>query len=315
MTISSIITDFGSYYIAGSANNARLVSILYQGDTTAQSLTRIITDDTQFRAASSTMTSLVQPFQKAWTPTGTPTFTPVKHNLFKMKVDIEETPDDLQATWLGFLASPDLDRKQWPFVRWLMEVHLLPKIQQDIELSAIWGGSYVAPTAGTASTPAASMDGLKKILEAHITAGTITPIVTGAIATAPKDFVAQCNDFVDAITTQYQAIPMEVCMSYALARKYIRGSRELYGKDTDFTGTNRLAIDGTPHVIVGLPSMGASSRIWMTPKENKVLLLKNPQNMQTFAIENVDRKLKLYSDWYMGVGVHIPQIVFTNDQA
>jgi hypothetical protein len=42
--------------------------------------------------------------------------------------------------------------------------------------------------------------------------------------------------------------------------------------------------------------------IWCTPKANAVRLVKKSQNMNTVRIENVDRKVKLYTDFWSGIG-------------
>jgi hypothetical protein len=47
----------------------------------------------------------VQPFQKAFTPIGTFKFKPNEFSLYKLKIDLQEYPDDLEATYLAFLAN------------------------------------------------------------------------------------------------------------------------------------------------------------------------------------------------------------------
>ena len=74
-------------------------------------------EDTIYRATLSQLNRIVQPFQKAFTPIGTTKFTPNQFDLYKLKVDMEETPDDLESSYLGFLAAqPEQDRSNWLFV-------------------------------------------------------------------------------------------------------------------------------------------------------------------------------------------------------
>jgi hypothetical protein len=75
-----------------------------------------------------------------------------------------------------------------------------------------------------------------------------------------------------------------------------------------------VPVQHAKQVVVGLPSMGNSQKIWMTPMANAKRLAKKSQNMAQFAIENVDRKVKLYTDFWKGVGFILPEAVFTNDQ-
>lgn len=39
------------------------------------------------------------------------------------------------ATWLGFLTAKQVDRKEWPFVKWLIEVYYNRQTDQDMELN------------------------------------------------------------------------------------------------------------------------------------------------------------------------------------
>ena len=140
MTIADIIAEFGAYYINQGQNATRLVQLLYRPAVTDQLFRSIVTDDTVYRASQTRLGRILQPFQKGWTPVGTMSATPIEIPQFKMKADLQETPDDLEATWLGFLADDSLDRKTWPFVRWFIEVHCLPQIQEDYELYEVYGG-------------------------------------------------------------------------------------------------------------------------------------------------------------------------------
>ena len=313
MTISDIISEFGAYYISNAANMARLVRQLYYGSETDKLLTPYFTDDTIYRASESRFARVLQPFQKAWTPLANVTFVPVQIQMFKQKIDTQEYPDDLEGTWLGFLAGDGIDRKQWPFVRWLVEVHLLPQAKQDYELNEVYAGSYAAPTPGTAGAAGTSMDGLKKAINAAITASRITPQALGTVPTVPEDLVDYLEAFADGIDKRYWNIGMMVGMSQSNERTYKRGLRIKYGRDLDFTGTN-ATIKETNLTVVGLPSMVGANKIWCTPKNNVLQLSKKTQNQNAVQIDSIDRLIKIFSDWWSGVGFIIPEIVFTNDQ-
>ena len=312
MDVSAIVSEFGAYYIKGGQNEARLIKKLYEKSMTEQAFTTIVTDETKWRGSEAVISRLLQPFQKAWTPTGAVTFDPIDIDAFKLKMDFEDYPDDLEATWLGFLADANLDRKEWPFVRWLVEQHIIPKMQEDYELNEIFAGVYAAPTAGTAGAAGTAMNGIKAIRNAHITAGRITPITSGALATDPLAFVDQIEDFVDSINTKYWNAPMELNVAQQLERRYLRGYERKYGRNLDYTGTG-TKVEGTNITLVGRASQNGSDIMWATPKTNAVRLVKKSQNMNQVRIENVDRKVKLYTDFWSGIGFLIPEIVFTND--
>lgn len=312
MVVTDIISEFGAYYINIPENMNRLVRQLYAQSTTDSLLTPFYTDDTIYRASEGRMSRVLQPFQKAWTPIGDITFVPIAIQMFKQKIDCQEYPDDLEGTWLGFLAGDGIDRKTWPFVRWFIEQYLLPKAKEDYELNEVFAGVFAAPTPGTAGGIGTAMNGLRKAINDQVTADRITPITLGAVPSDPSDLVDYYEAFADGINPKYWNIPMMVGCSQANERNYKRGLRAKYGRDLDFTGTN-ATIKETNLTVVGLPSMVGNDKIWCTPKSNVLQLNKKTQNMQTVQIDSIDRLIKLFSDWWSGVGILIPEILFTND--
>jgi hypothetical protein len=313
MTVSDIITEFGAYYINSGQNMSRIVKQLYRPSETEMMFRPVVTDDTKYRASEARISRLLQPFQKTWSPTGTAEFVPVEIDQFKMKMDYQDYPDELEASWLGFLAGEEIDRAQWPFVRWIIEEHLLPQLQEDKEMNEIYSGVYLAPpTPGTAGLVSKAMNGIKFLLNYWIDETRITPIATGALSATPATLLGQIEAFVDDIDTRYWKANMNLCMSQTHARNFIRGYREKYGKDQDFKGTT-FKIPESNITVVGLASHNGSSKIWCTPYENTVRLSKKTQNEKMVQVQSIDRQIKIFTDFWFGVGFVIPEIVFTND--
>lgn len=321
MTVSEIITAYGAYYHNNGQNMQSLYQVLKQPFESETAFTPVYTDDTIWQAARATFNKVLQPFQRAFTPTASSTFTPLEIRQYHVKGEVLEYPDDLEATWLGFLASENLKRSEWPIIRWMLEQQFFPQIKQDTELDAIGRGIYVAPTAGTASDPLKSMNGVQKIIADQITAGRITPIAMGAIPTSDADFVKYIEDFADQMDKKYWSLPMELVLSQALGRKYARGYRDLYDKSVDFSAGNANKVLLTNLTLRPLPSMNlknngdACNRMFCTPKNNMVLLKKKTQNMNLVNIQEFNRDVKIMSDWWMGPGFILPEIVFCTDQA
>jgi hypothetical protein len=313
LQIADVVAQFGAYYLNNGQNLSRLYELLRRATSTESMFSPINTDDTIWRAAKSLYTRVIQPFQKAFTPLASVKFEPVEIKQFKIKVDAQEYPDDLEASWLGFLDGEDIDRKAWPFVRWYCEQYLIPQIKQDIELLEIYQGVRVEPTNGVAGAAGTSIDGLKKTINYHInTTGKITPIATGALATDPEAFVDQMEDWADGIDKAYWSIPMMLGCSETVARRFLRGQERKYGKNTG-GGALGLTINNTNITLAGLPSHQHTDKFWCTPKANAVMLRKRIQNQTAIQVENVDRLLKFFTDFSMGIGFIIPEIVFTND--
>lgn len=312
---TDVVTEFGAFYIKGSQNEKDLYKLMYNQTETAELFTTVQTQDTVIRKGDSRLTELLQPFQKAFTPKGTLTFKPVSIPLFKMKVDVQETPDDLEANWLGFLAELDTtDRKKWPFVRWFMEVHILRQMDRDKELNAIFKGIYAAPTPGIAGAANTSMDGFNKIRKNQISAGRVTPIALGALSSDEQTFCEQIETFARSMDQDVLAgnEPMTIAMSQTLARRYRRGKRKKYNMNYAQASDLMTVEDFDQIRVKGYDSMASSNVIFASPKWN--LVRGQKRSSRQMQIENVDRTVKIYTDWWEGVGMIIPEYLFTNDQ-
>lgn len=313
MNVADLIAEFGAYYQNQEQNANRIYRTLRAQFMTQALFTLVLTDETIWRASKSVMTRLVQPFQKGWTPVGVQTFSPVEIRQFKMKIDHEEYPDDIDASWLGFLASENLDRKEWPIVRWLIENEMLPQIQEDLEMNEIYGGVYAAPTPGVAGAPGTAMNGIKKVVNDHITAGRITPIATGALATDPVLFVEQIEDWAKQINVRYRMKNMPVTMSEDNAELYREGFDLKYNVNYRQDAQN-LRVRYKNLEVMGVPSFVGSNKIVATPKENAILMKKRSTNEGRIQLESEDRRVKFWTDFWMGLGYILPEVVFTNDQ-
>lgn len=315
MNATQLITEFGAYYLGnqGKQNADRLIQQLNVPAKTMEAFTSILSDDTIYQASETRIDKLLQPFQKGWTPKGTVEFLPIKIEQFKMKMDFEDTPDDLEATWAGFLTGKGIKREEWFFIRWLLEAHLIPQLQQDFELDAVYKGRRVNPTAGTPGAAHESMDGMGAVIERHIADGRTTPITLGAIETNPVHFVEQVQDLAKQVDDRYKGTPMQLNMDRTLAERYEEGFDEKYNVNYR-QDTNSFKVKYNANlVVVGRDSMINSERMWATPKKNAILLKKRTQNMGMFEIQSVDRLVKIFTDFSMGVGVLIPEILFCNE--
>lgn len=314
MILTDVITEFGAYYQDRGQNLARLYQLLRRKLASEAIFTTVITDDTIWEAAQVIYGSLLQAYQKKFTPIDPLQFKPVKIVSYHQKVDTSATPHDLEATWLGFLADHSVSPKEWPFIRWWIEKQIVPQIEEDMETKAIGKGIRVEPTVGTASTAEASMNGFLTIISGHVTSGATTPISMGTIPTDPVECVEYFEDFADQIDDKYWSAALDLNVGTTITRRYKRGLRKVYGKDTVDNDLN-LKIKETNLTIVGRDSMIGSNRIFCTPKENAVVLKKKTENQKRFDIQPFDRDVKILTDWWYGVGFILPQLIFCNDQA
>jgi hypothetical protein len=325
LTVTDVVTSFGAYYKPGSDNQKNLRNMIYKAGETASFFSNRPTSDTIWRGTFATLNRVVQAFQKAWTPIGTTTFKPNQFDLFKLKIDMQETPDDLEPTYLGFLADmEELDRSKWPFSRWMVENHIMPKKQEDLETAEYFAGEYVVPTPGTAGNAGESMDGLHKIIVDYNTAGrtnlTNGAISTGAPAASAEDWCTQVEEFAAAIPSQFRKKIDYIFMSLDLELKYKQGKRAKYGKDINFLDANSVSgmstIEDYPNIKVkGLESMDGSDLIWATIPLNRIRPIKKASLADTMLVQQfAPRVVSLYTDWWEALNFEVPEFLFHNDQ-
>lgn len=313
MTITDILTEFGAYYLNSGQNTQRVKQLMLQAAVTPSIMTPIKTDDTVYQLASSTITALVQGFQKGWTAKGAASFTPKEIQLRKIKIDFEDTPDDLEASWLGFLASDSVNRKDWPFVKWLIETHIIPKMKSEMELNAYYKGVYTAPVAGTANDASKVIDGIDKLLKDGLSDGINQ--ITGIGDLAVDTIFDQVEDFVDGISAVYQTEAMDICMAPEMVRAYLRDKRSQGFYNLSGAGSIDTSIDFAPQRVRALPSMAGTKRMFATPKSNMLYITKKASNATNFKIEESKRQVFLMSDWYEGIGFGMNEVVWTTVSA
>jgi len=313
MNIADLITEFGAYYLNHGQNLKDLRKQLFQKSETELMFTRQDTEQTVLRGAEPRISRVLQPFQKIWSPTGTATWKAVDIPLFKMKIDFEDYPDELEASWLAFLADKDLDRKHWPIVRYVIEELIMPQQEEDLEENEIYSGEFVAPAVpGTAGAAGEAMDGIKKIINDWIDAGRTSTIATGALEADPVDFVTQLEEWCKSIDQKYWKTKFDLGLNPQLYRRFMDGMQIKYNqyyKQKD----DIVSVNGFPITLSSNASMIGSDKVFMAPKWNMVSAVKKPANQKTMEVESVDRKVKCFTDFWRGVGFWIPELIFTND--
>ena len=314
ITSASVVSDFGAFYIDAGQNENNIHQRLMEPFGSMDCFRIIETEDTVLREANVAYTEVLQGFQKAFTPKGGVTFTPKAIPLYNVKIDQLFYPDDLKSQWLSFLTSNNLDRTTWPFVRFFIEEYVLKQIKADLELQAIFKGVYVAPTAGTANSSNATMNGVRKLINDAITGTTTIASVTGALSTDPVTFCTQIEAFCASVPEVYWDQPMDLNMSRTLRLRYRQGRKLKYNMYYAMEPQLDQVANFENITVEGLASMNGSNKIWMTPFINGILGMKGGSNQSIVEVEKVDRQVKVYTDFWIGAGFVDDGLIFTNDQ-
>lgn len=312
MIVAQDIKDqFGAFYIDGGQSSADLNLQFFKPSETDALFQTIRTKDTQLRRGNVTISPVLQAFQKAFTPMSDIEIKAKKIDLEGVKIDVTAHPDDLIDTWAGFLTGEGIDRTQWPFVRWWLEQNVIPQSKEDWE-NAIFNAVRGAVVAGTALPIEEGINGIRFLINTEIDNGDCVPFVLGAPPTDPEDFCEYVEEFAKLIDKRYRRFLQPIAMSDSRFELYKEGRRRKYNMHYAQVG-DLAKVSDTSLMVVGLASHEGSNKIWTTVTGNAVKGIKRPQNANIFEIEKVDRLVKGYTDWHVGLGFWNGSWVFTND--
>lgn len=303
-----IVQAFGDYYLPEGQNESRLLSAVRQKSVTTMYAKPIIHNGDVYRFSNVKLNEIVQGFQKKFTAKGDVKFEPNEIRLRNLKIDLALYPDDVKGSWLGFLASlEEQARKEWPIVRYLLENEIVPAIPNDLETQAYFKGEYKAPTSGTATTTAETMDGLKTIISAGITGSMNTIVLADAITKANafdrvEDFVEGLSELLD------KGVKMRVYMDPKILRWYHRDKRNTHGTDVNYDAS-KPTVDFTNVELIGLPSMAGETMMWATPVDN-FLYIRKVNGMKKPKVEESKREVFLMLDWWEGLGFGYDELVY-----
>jgi hypothetical protein len=312
IVITDVVTEYGAYYVDQGQNMSNLTKKLFRPGKTAELFGVRPTDQTTYRMTDAQMSRALQPFQKAFTPVGSLTFKPWATDLFNLKIDKAEYPDEIVDSYLGFLEGPGIVREEWPFVRWMLEEHVIPTAIEDFELYEAFAGVFAAPTPGTAGDLGTGMDGIA----AQFTrmGSRKNTISMGAMPSSDEDIVEYIDEFFAGIDKEYRKIIDVVCVNEDVHLAYRRGKRSKYNMNYNQEADLDRVIDFPNASVVGLPSMGSSDLIWATPAANRVRPLKKNPSAKPVVKEFSARQVSVYSDWWTVLAFLRPEAVFVNDQ-
>lgn len=310
---ADVVAEWKAVYKAEGQNVKDIMTKLTQRSVTAKYFPTRFTEKTVLEKVSAEFSRVLQRFQKQYTPVGGVKFEPLKIALFKLKIDLQERPDELEESWLGFLADKSLNRKEWPFIKWFL-MNALIQAEKDLEMNEIYHGVAGAIVEGTPTEAGASLDGIKVQINRLNTAGKLDLITMGAVPTDPVEYVEYIEDMIKQVER-----PLRNELDYVFVQEdghdlFRDGMRLKYNVNyaqVDDSKITKLRNDNIQ--VVGLPSMAGSNKIWATPEWNRQGGFKKPGNENIFQVENIDRLVKAYTDYYKGFGFWIGEYVVSND--
>lgn len=269
-----------------------------------------------------TQLELGQNFARRWGKAFTPpanliAFKPRKIKTALNKVDFSITPQDYESSYLGQFRKKGQKLNDMPFEGYTMD-KVLAKLNTEFE-DAIWQ-AVESDTASDGDYLRETFDGYLKIIADEITAGTITPVATGAIT--QNDIIDQLRDMWEEVGVPYKNAGVDIMMSYSLYDTYRIAYKNAYKVDPAYSMITASGYEGilfelgnSKTRIIPVVGLGSSNRIIITPRENLHMAIDDPSDVM-FNVEGVKRELHFWMDFRMGAQILIIQdgILVVNDQ-
>lgn len=295
--VTKVITDLGNY---SRERRQDLISWMRENNILERIFPFIsgINDMTVF--TNIFLGEFTQASQEAWTPKGTFKIQPETVRIFPIKIDHTLTNlKSLETTWLSDLNKEGSNAYKMSFVGYLIRQMLLKAAQEDA-IAAI-KGVYITPTPGVAGSYLARMDGLLKYLRAKITERKLIPF-TGLGEWNSTNILDYETAMIAQIPEQWRDAPN---LGYYASMKYMEAryalKKKLEGENTIYD-PNKSTIDGYENIrLIGVPHMGESKRVFITPIGNIRQLEFIPNEEEFIQIEKDKRVLNLIGDYKRGI--------------
>lgn len=270
--------------------------------------------------------TVLQPWQKAFTPNNSESWAGITNILQIGKIDLEFDEGELEKFFSRFAnewfqAGNGNDPTMWDYARWVIQNQVLYQVREDLDESA-WKGVYAAPTPGTPGAMVDTFTGWKKTIADLITAGTLTPITTGAIVSSTM--VSQVRTFCAGLPVEYRYKPGKIFMSKTNAQYYSDNYKSTYpyrdiSTKLDTAHDLVLKVDDYNKTIVGMTSMEGSDRfvcVFDDPKLRSLIIgtRRGYAPYPVFRFEAEDRKLKCFAEIYRFFGFESTKHIFVNEQ-
>ncbi|MCR5709654.1 MAG: hypothetical protein K6G79_04145 [Bacteroidales bacterium] len=312
LTTDKIVEEYGKYYEKAGQNRQRLVRALMTPSVTLEkNARRIPTEETIYKAADFTTSSVVQPYSHDFTPMGNLEFIPNPVYLRQVKTDIQIVPNEIEESWLGFLAANNCTIKDWPIVRFIMEEFLKNQIEQDRELKMVYNGVY-NPSAEERK-PENCLDGIHKLLVDGASAKYPINVIKGIGELSADTVFDQVESFNAKIPSRYFNEKLTLFMAPEMALEYLRNKREKGYYQIKGDEEIGYRIDFTNHTIFGSPAMAGTKHLWASVQRNLLWLTKRYQPISNIQIQVFDRVVKLLLDWWEGLGFACNQMVWASE--
>ena len=276
----------------------------------------IMSEYTEYQASEDVITSVIQQFKPFWTPKGGVKFTPLTIVNRKHKINLPIKPSDIMTDVIGYLYDEGLQPKDMPIVKYIINVLLKPKVEEEREELLATGvfenfdpeGGLKDYIAGQESGK--SMDGYCTILKKEkANASTKINFALDGVTLTPENIIEKLEEFVDGIAPKFKKKTMFMHIDPDLVTMYNRAYQDKF-KNAMNADTGRQRIDFSKVTFAPIDGMIGTRMFFVTPKENFIHLLSKNQGASKIWIQAQNYDVKVFAEWWESVGFLIAEAVF-----
>lgn len=233
-----------------------------------------------------------------------------------------ENMKDLEKQYIGYLNREGSDPIKWTFVEWILAQTMVALLNEQNERRIV--GTYVPPVKGEAGHEMFASDGvIRQLLFNYTREGFLKPFSDFPTYT-PATILVYIEEFIEKIN---QILPASLSgfTLYVNAKHlpwYAKAYRKEFGTDLDFTGAKATVMNYDIAAIQGVPNMGNSCFMFLSPAGNVELYEDKAGEMHKTYLERRLENLISASWWKEGVGAYRTgkkdgeikdQFIFMND--
>lgn len=312
--VSEVIAEFGPYK---ETRAKEIFTEIMKDSNIERFMTHVPNvDGGTYRMLMSVLDEIMQPFQETWTPKGTMTFLPNEILMRRAKIDNEYSVDHLFQSWMSFLVTEGIDRKDMPISKYLIQ-EIGVKLSEENGLLSV-NGEYVPYTPGVAGGFLSTCDGILTQLNTFETNDDgVNLIPIGNLDTDPYQKV---HAFVRAMTkAELRACGKIIFASTSMVDTVADDWQDANPyKDVKWLGDKSvdhiIELPNTGGVkLIGIEGMDDSKRIWATPKKNMLKLYDKVKGLRKFDIQKEKRMILILGDFSIAYGFGFKELIFTND--
>ena len=304
-------TEFGKYV---SDTRYDILTLLFGKLQATQYMTTKMTDMTEWRATQSHISDLMQKFTPYWTPSGQVKFTPITIKNHKHKINLPIKPAEIMEDVIGYLYDEGLQPKDMPIVKYIIEVLLKPKVEEErdeqIAIGVYDDSKNNNKKDGDNGDVFGSIDGYVTVLKKiHEDPEMKMVRLLEGITLTRENIYDKFDEIYASIPKKYRTHKLPIFIDPDLLHLYdlARDDKFPNSKNED-EGKRRL--QHTNFIFTPLDGMTGTGCFFITPKDNFIHLLSKNKGATKIWIQSENYDVKLFAEWWEAVGFAIAELLF-----